>query len=89
MPPSCNSARRWPEELQRYLIIVTLDVVTEFGGVDDLEVLVERAVLRDGKFSQRIELIERNDLCDLEIPTGSVARRRGPTLLNQSRTSAP
>lgn len=73
-----------PDQLQRCLISVQVEIVAQLAGVYDLEVFVERAVLGKHEFSQSAELVERNDLGDLIVPVGRVARRRGPTLLRQS-----
>jgi len=82
--PPCRRAAGL-EQLHRYLIIVAIDVVTQFAGVQDRQVVVERAVLPKGELSQRAKFVERNDFCDFGIPIVGVARRRGPTLLSQPK----
>lgn len=84
MAHSGGVPRDRPEQPQRCLISVQVEIVAQLAGVYDLEVFVERAVLPKHEFSECAELVERNDLGDLGVPVGRVARLRGPTLLSQS-----
>lgn len=72
------------EKPQRCLIIVSTEIVTQFAGLDDLEISVERAVLPRRQFSQRAELVKGDDFGDLSVPASGVARRHESTLLSQS-----
>ncbi len=84
MAHSGGALRGGAEQPQRCLISVPFAIVAQLAGVDHLEIFVERAVLPKHELGESAELVERNDLGDLSVTVGHVARRRGPTLLSQS-----
>ena len=82
MAHSGGVPRDRPEQPQRCLISVQVEIVAQLAGVYDLEVFVERAVLPKHEFSEGAELVERNDVGDfsglggvgIDPPVASVRR---------------